>query len=303
MKNAFDDPKRLSMILREQERSAVASIGLETLAAQRSAAGSIGLETLAAKRSAAASIGLETLAAQRSAAASIGLETLAAKRSAAASIGLETLAPQRSAAVSIGLEALAPQRSAAVSIGLEALAARRSAVASIAVDTLAAQRPGITGLASHMLAEHRAGISDIAANMFAVKSAGTSVYISDALSAAKLANTSLSQMIQGASATFDRKRLPGGVLKDWLREMALASNERLAATTGMAFKSHLINIASISSQAEVAVSSLLPDRLGLALSISDEAKSALTGSFCRFLAVLPETLAVSRDIPSEYAVF
>ncbi len=209
-------------------------------------------------------------------------------------------------------------RTGLTSVAADILAEQRTGLTGVAADMLAGRRAGISKITADMLAGQNSGITGIAADML-VKNAWTGAKISDALAAATLANTSLAQMIHGAGGTVDWNKLAGGVSKDWLREMDLAgtkmmaaatgvalkshvewkgmlggvskdwlremdlaSTKLLAAATGVALKSHLINIADLSSQAEALVSSLLPDRLGLALSISDEAKKTLTSSFVDF---------------------
>jgi hypothetical protein len=140
---------------------------------------------------------------------------------------------------------------------------------------------GIFNTGVNVLAEHGGG-SQNAVGMFAIDNTAASVFISDALIGAKSANTSIFQIIQDVSGSSDRNRFLGGASRDWLREMDVASTGRLVTRTGLTLNSHLLSIASISSQAEVAIGSLLPNRFGLALSISPEEKNALTGSFVDF---------------------
>jgi hypothetical protein len=198
---------------------------------------------------------------------------------------------------------VAEQRSAAACLGLDLVAEQRSAAACLGLD---------------LVAEQRSAAAPIAADLFAIRSAGTGVHISDALAAAKLANTSFAQLIHDVGETVEWKDLAGVVSKDWLREMdlggtkmmaaatgvALKSHDEwkgllggvskdwlremdlgtkmMAAVTGVALKSHVINIADLSLQAEGLLSSLSPDGLGLTLSLSDEARIALTSSFIDF---------------------
>jgi predicted ABC-type ATPase len=235
MRNAFDDPKMLSMILRDQ-RSGLSGVAADILADQRSGLSSVAADILAEQRS--------------------GL------RSAAADI-------------------LADQRSGLGSVAADILANQRSGLSSVATNLLAEHRAGEVGIALDTLAERRAGVSGIATDMFSARSAGTSVHISSALAAATLANTSVSQMIQDARATIDWSALSGGVSREWLSQ-EFGKREMLAAATGVSLRSHLIDISGLSMRAEAAVGRLLPDRLELALSISDEVKSTLTGTFVDF---------------------
>src|SRR5256884_252621 len=100
MKNALDDPKMLSRIFREQERSAAARMGLDTITEQRSAAARMGLDTIAEQRSAVARMALDTIAEQRSAVARMGLDTITEQRFAAARIAADMFAV-RSAGTSV----------------------------------------------------------------------------------------------------------------------------------------------------------------------------------------------------------
>lgn len=211
------------------------------------------------------------------------------------------------------------ERSGFSRVAADKLADQRPALSRVAADMLADQKSGLSGVAADMLEDRRSALRMGAADTFSIKSGWTGASISDALAAATSANTSLAQMIHGAQGTVDLNKLMGGVSRDllremdltgskalaaaagitlkshvdwkelasgvsrdWLRDTDVASTKALAAATGMALKSHLVDIADFSNRAQGLVGSLLPERFGLGLSISDGVKSGLTNTFVAF---------------------
>jgi hypothetical protein len=237
MKNAFDDPKILSKLLREQEKSAVARSALDALTEQKTGLG-------------------------------------------------------RSA-----LDALSERKTGLGGSALDALSERKTGLGGSALDALSERKTGLGGSALDALSERKAEIPKLTTGVFEVNR-GLSIYMSDALASATLANTSLSQMICGVSEADDWKKLVGGVSKDWLREMHFGSSKMLTAAAGAPLKSYLIDIARLSGQAEIALGTLLPERLDLALSISDEVKNSLMGTFVDFSRSYQNLWQSRESLPS-----
>jgi len=250
MRNPFDDPKVLSMILREQESTRLTRGAANILAEKRAGLTGIAADILAEKR-----VGITGVPAQILAEKKVGLTGAASGILAERKVGLTGAAAGVLAEKKVGLTGVAA----------EILDEKRAA----------------PGVAAEILAEKRVGISMTTPERLAVRNAGMGVQMSNALAAASLANTSLSEMTKRAGVIFDRNTLLNGISNDWLREMGTVRRETLAATTGAAFKSHLINTAGISIRAEAALASLSSDRLG-PVSISGAAKKALTGTFVDF---------------------